>query len=569
MHLNDSVGKYLPYICNHNEQGCSIAAEGYARVNQKLAVVNVTTGPGGLNCLNGVMGEWTDSVPVLYLSGQVKYTTTLDSCKELNLRQLGDQEVDIVSVVKPLTKYAVMVKEAKDIKYHLDRAIYLATHGRFGPVWLDIPLNIQAAIIDENDLRSYDFIEDELHLPDVDNEIKQLADMIKHAERPLLVAGHGIRLSGALTEFADLVAKLNIPVVTTMNGFDTISGDNPNFVARIGTVANRAGNFVLQNADLVITVGSRNNIRQVSYNWENFAKNAKLVCVDIDKSELDKKTVNPILKINADCKNFIKKLFAVTELMKPTKWNIWTQAIKKKYPPLTEVLRGKDNPIEPYFFIDKLIKKFSENEIVVCGNGTAFLLPFQVGTVKKGQRYIWNSGDASMGYDLPAAIGACVAADKRKTICLAGDGSIMMNLQELQTIKHNNLPIKIFIINNDGYISIKQTQNNFFEGRHCGDGRSSGVSLPDFVKIGTAFEIKSLRVDKPENLDKAIAETLEGDEPVICEVMVNPNYVFTPKLSARVLPDGSMESPSLEDMFPFLPREEFAENMICNKESGK
>ncbi len=569
MHLNDSVGKYLPYICNHNEQGCSIAAEGYARVNQKLAVVNVTTGPGGLNCLNGVMGEWTDSVPVLYISGQVKYTTTLDSCKELNLRQLGDQEVDIVSVVKPLTKYAVMVKEARDIKYHLDKAIYLATHGRFGPVWLDIPLNIQAAMIDENDLRSYDFTEDALHLPDVDNEIKQLADMIKQAKRPLLVAGHGIRLSGTLTEFTDLVAKLNIPVVTTMNGFDTISEDNPNFVARIGTVANRAGNFVLQNADLVITVGSRNNIRQVSYNWENFAKNAKLVGVDIDKPELDKKTINPVLKINADCKNFIKKLFAITEPMEPTEWNAWTKAVKKKYPPVTEAFRGKDNPIEPYSFMDKLIKKFSENEIVVCGNGTAFLLPFQVGTVKKGQRYIWNSGDASMGYDLPAAIGACVAAGRRKTICLAGDGSIMMNLQELQTIKHNNLPIKIFIINNDGYISIKQTQNNFFEGRHCGDGRNSGVSLPDFVKVGTAFGIKSLRVDKPENLDKAIAEALEGDEPVICEVMVNSDYVFSPKLSARVLPDGSMESPSLEDMFPFLPREEFAENMIYCKEKKK
>ena len=262
MHLNDSVGKYMNYVCNHNEQACGIAAEGYARVNQKLAVVNVTTWPGWLNALNGVMWEWTDSVPVLYLSGQVKYSTTLDSCKEIPLRQLWDQEVDIISVVKPLTKYAEMVRDANDIKYHLDRAVYLATHGRFWPTWLDIPLNIQAAMIDETKLREYDPSEDELKLPNIDNEISKLVQMIKESKRPLFVAGHGIRLSGAIKEFEELVAKTNIPVVTTMNGFDTVTEDNPNFVARIGTVANRAGNFTLQNADLVITVGSRNNIRQ-------------------------------------------------------------------------------------------------------------------------------------------------------------------------------------------------------------------------------------------------------------------------------------------------------------------
>ncbi len=562
MHLNDSVGKYLPYICNHNEQACSIAAEGYARVNQKLAVANITTGPGGLNCLNGVMGEWTDSVPVLYLSGQVKYTTTMDSCKEIPLRQLGDQEVDIISVVKPLTKYAVMVKDAKAIKYHLDRAIHLATTGRFGPVWLDIPLNIQAAMIDENDLRDYDPSEDDLNLPDISNEIKQLAEMIQEAKRPLLVAGHGIRLSGALNEFEELVSKLNIPVVTTMNGFDTVAEDNPNFVARIGTVANRAGNFTLQNADLVITVGSRNNIRQVSYNWENYAKNAKLVCVDIDQAELDKKTIKPVLKIHADCKDFIQKLLVAVPNRQPTEWNQWTRDIKAKYPPVQEAPRVGDNPIEPYAFIEKLIQHFKENEVVVGGNGTAFLVPFQVGQVKKGQRYIWNSGDASMGYDLPAAIGACCANNRQDTICLAGDGSIMMNLQELQTMKHYQLPIKLFILNNDGYISIQQTQKNFFEGRMTACTRESGVTLPDFIRLGQAFDLPTVRIESKDNLDEQIQKVLDMKGPVLCEVMLSPGYIFAPKLSAKKLPDGSMISPSLEDLFPFLPKEELEENMI-------
>jgi len=569
MHLNDSIGHYMNYVCNHNEQACGIAAEGYARVNQKLAVVNVTTGPGGLNALNGVMGQWTDSVPVLYLSGQVKHSTTMDSCKDIPLRQLGDQEVDIVSVVKPLTKYAEMVRNPYDIKYHLDRAVYLATHGRMGPTWLDIPLNVQAAMIDETKLREYDPREDELKLPNTDNEIKQLSEMIKKAKRPLFVAGHGIRLSGAIKEFEDLVAKLNIPVVTTMNGFDVIDEKNPNFVARIGTVANRAGNFALQNADLVITVGSRNNIRQVSYNWENYAKNADLVCVDIDAAELDKPTIKPALKINADCKDFIKKLDAVTQPREKTDWNTWTRDIKAKYPPVTEAPRVADNPIEPYAFCEKLVKNFDKDAVVVAGNGTAFLVPFQVGQVKKGQRYIWNSGDASMGYDLPAAIGACFANGCKDTVCIAGDGSIMMNLQELQTMRHYNLPIKLFILNNDGYISIQQTQKNFFNGRMTACSRDSGVSIPDFMRVGAAFDLPTVKISEKYNLDKQIQNVLKTPGPVVCEVMLTPGYTFAPKLSAKKLPDGSMVSPSLEDLYPFLPENEMKQNMIANRNINK
>ena len=557
MHLNDSFGKYIPYVCNHNEQGCSIAAEGYARVNQKLAVVNVTTGPGGLNCLNGVFGEWTDSVPVLYVSGQVKQSTTLSSCPSIPLRQLGDQEVDIVSCVKPLTKYAVTLQNPKDIEYILDKAVYLATHGRKGPTWIDIPINLQATTIDETKLRKYDPKEDELHLPDIQAELLKTVQMLEAAERPVIIAGHGIRLANAKKEFLALVDELNIPVVTTMNGFDIISEDNPNFIARIGTVANRAGNFALQNADLVLSIGSRNNIRQVSYNWENFAKNAKLISVDIDKAELDKPTVKPDLKIHADARNFIEQLIPLVQGKTCADWNNFCHNLKKKYPPVSEAPRVGHNPIEPYYFVEKLVDQFKEDEVVVGSNGTAFLLPFQVGKVKKNQRYIWNSGNASMGYGLPAAIGACCANGKKRVVCLEGDGSIMMNLQELQTVLTNKLPIKLFILNNNGYISIQQTQKNFFGGRFTACTTNSGVEIPDFIKLGQAFGFKTVKIDKLENLEQQIQTVLNTEGPVLCEVMLSPDYIFAPKLSAKKLPDGSMASPSLEDLFPFLDRKEF------------
>lgn len=562
MHLNASFGKYFNYICNHHEQACAIAAEGYARVNQELAVVNVTTGPGGLNCLNGVFGQWTDSVPVLYISGQVKYSTTIASCRELKLRQLGDQEVDIISCVKPLTKYAKMVTEPNEIKYHLDKAVYLATHGRKGPVWLDIPMNVQAAIVDETKLKKYDSGVDSIQIKDYSEELEKLKKLIENSNRPLIVAGHGIRLAGAQDKINPLIEKFKIPVVTTMNGFDLIPEENPYFVGRIGTVANRAGNFALQNADLVITIGSRNNIRQISYNWENYACNAKLVVIDIDENELKKPTITPELTICADAADFIDKFMQFNIKKDYSEWNSYCKNIRQKYPLIMEAPRENDAPIEPYKFIHTIISKFSQNEIVVCGNGTAFLLPFQVGDVKFGQRYIWNSGDASMGYDLPAAIGACFANNRKQVVCLAGDGSIMMNLQELQVIKHYNLPIKIFLLNNNGYISIRQTQSKFFDGKFTGCSQDSGVSLPDFNKVGNAFGIKTVRISSINDLDKKLNDILADKNAVLCEVMLNKDYIFAPKLSAKTLPDGTMVSPSLENMFPFLPDEELKSNML-------
>lgn len=559
MHLNDSLGRYLSYTANHHEQACAIAAEGYARINQRLAVVNVTTGPGGLNCLNGVFGQWTDSVPVLYISGQVKYSTTMESCKNIHLRQLGDQEVDIISVVSPLTKYAKMVIDPTEIKYHLDRAIYEATSGRKGPVWLDIPMNVQSALIEEDDLK--EFITPSKSVYDL--KINSVIEKLKTAKRPLLVCGHGIRLAGQKNELLSLLDNTDIPVVTTFNGVDLIPTEHKNFCGRIGTVGQRAGNFTLQNADLIIFLGTRNNIRQISYNWENFAKNAYKIVVDIDEEELDKPTIVPDLKICADLSDFISKFSKLFPNLELSEWLRFCKNLVKKYSfENTKEYHSKDNIINVYDFIHKLSELMSCGDILVAGNGSACVCTHQTFIIKENQRVFWNSGDASMGYDLPAAIGACYEANGRNVISLAGDGSIMMNIQELQTVLYNKLPLKIFIINNSGYSSIRQTQRNFFEGHMTGSGSDSGVSVPDFCKLSAGFGINAVKISSPDEMDSKIKDVLLHREPVICEVMVQKEYAFLPKLSAKKLDDGTMISPTLEDMFPFLDREEFKKNII-------
>lgn len=561
MHLNDSLGRAIPYTANHHEQASAIAAEGYARINQELAVVNITTGPGGLNCLNGVFGQWTDSVPVLYISGQVKYTTSMDSCKELGLRQLGDQEVDIISVVKPLTKYAETVFEPKEIKYHIDKAIYEATSGRFGPVWLNIPMNVQAAIIDENELIEF---EPPKNKNIYDCNIKKVVEALKKAKRPLIIAGHGIRLSNGIKTFKELISKFNIPTVTTFNGMDLLNEENPLYVGRIGTIGQRAGNFALQNADLILSLGSRNNIRQVSYNWENFGKNAYKIAIDIDNKELIKPLVNWDLKINADLVEFLPELLKQDYKNINSQWLDYCKNIKQKYSfENEESYKQKTNQsLNPYYFIRKLTENFKDNDIIVMGNGSACVCSFQVAKVKLNQRYILNSGDASMGYDLPAAIGACISEKNRRTICLTGDGSIMMNLQEMETIAYNNLPIKIFVLNNSGYSSIRQTQRNFFDGNMTGSGFDSGVGMPNWEILTKGFGLKYAKIENTANLNQQIAEVLNYNNGILCEVILEKEYSFCPKLSAKKLNDGTMISPSLEDMAPFLPREEFEKNLI-------
>lgn len=562
MHLDDNFGKSqkIRLICNHNEQASSMCAEGYARTHQKLAVACVTTGPGGLNCLNGLFGAWTDSAPVLFISGQVKYTTTMASCPQIPLRQLGDQEVDIIRVVRPLTKYARMVTDPYEIDAAVEEAVYWATSGRPGPVWLDIPLNVQAAPIDPAKLKKFARPQEQ-EKKSIGEVLKKTVSLLQNAKRPLLVAGNGIHCAKAQQALRAFLDKTQMPVVTTFNGFDLVPSEDPLFAGRIGTVGQRAGNFALQNADVILFMGTRNNIRQVSYNWENFAKNAKKIVVDIDAAELQKPTVRPDVAILADAGHVLTQLTQQMDCLHVEPWLAYCRQMKAKYPPLREFsIQGQDK-VHPYQFMQQLGNILPENAKVVASNGTACVAFFQAFESKKGQRLLLNSGDASMGYGLPAAIGVCAAEKDKPVVCLEGDGSLMMNIQELQTLKTNRLPVKLFVIKNGEYISIIQTQRNFFEGRLTGCNKNSGVEVPDFVQVAQAFGLPAVRINTNDELAGKIQEVLNMPGPVLCELDCTENYTFSPKLSARKLEDGTMISPSLEDMFPFLDRQEMEENM--------
>ena len=563
MHLNDALKKEkrIKFTCYHHEQGAAIAAEGYARTSGKLGVVSVTSGPGGTNTLTGVIGQWLDSVPALYISGQIKIETSVVSCPKLPLRQLGDQEINIIDIVKPVTKYAKLITDPKSIKAELGKAVHLAVSGRPGPVWLDIPLNVQSALIDEINLKS-EKIKD---FPIVANDkiISEVVNELQKAKRPVLVAGHGIRIAGAQKEFLKLVSILNIPILTTFNGFDLVASSVSNFIGRIGTLGSRAGNFALQNADLVIFLGTRNNIRQISYNWASFANCARKILVDVDDAELHKPTVKGDILVRSDAKIFITELlkriprnFRVDE-----KWIKWCQIRKRKYPIVLDEYRAMDeHSVHPYYFVEELTKALDNSAIIVAGNGTACVVLFQAGIIKSGQRMFWNSGCAAMGYDLPASIGAAIASGK-DVVCLAGDGSIQMNLQELQTVKHNNLPIKIFILNNQGYHSIKETQKNYFNADFIGCNEDCGVSFPDNRKLADLYCLKYFKIDSTLSMKQVIKNVLANPGAVLCEVILNDNYIFAPKLSSRKESDGRMISSPLEDLYPFLPRDEFEENM--------
>src|SRR3989344_3282475 len=566
MHLNDALKKEkrIKYVFVHHEQAAAIAAEGYSRTSGNLAVVSVTSGPGGTNALTGVIGQWIDSVSVLYLSGQVKFETTSASWPDLNLRQLGDQEINIIDIVKPVTKYAKMITDPKAIKAELEKAIRIATSGRPGPVWLDIPLNVQGALIEEDDLENGDV--NNFSLTAEDRTIFAVIEELQKTKRPLLIAGHGIRISKAKKEFLELVSLMNIPVVTTFNGFDLIASEADNFIGRIGTLGSRPGNFALQNADLVICLGTRNNIRQVSYNWPSFASRAKKIIVDIDEAELRKETVKGDILVHSDAKIFITKL--LKKLPKDFKvdkiWLEWCQVRKKQYPVvLDEYRKQSEQSVHPYHFIEELTSALDNNAIVVAGNGTACVVLFQAGIVKSGQRIFWNSGCAAMGYDVPASIGAALAGN-RDVVCITGDGSIQMNLQELQTIRHYNLPVKIFVLNNQGYHSIRMTQTAFFDGNFIGCNKDCGVSFPDNSKLADLYGLKYFKIDSTVQMKQTISDVLSNSGAALCEVVLGYDYVIVPRLSSKKESDGRIISNLLEDLSPLLPRDEFEANMMIS-----
>jgi acetolactate synthase-1/2/3 large subunit len=575
MHLNDSLGHEprIRSISNHHEQAAAMAAEGYARVTGRTGVVNVTTGPGGINALNGVFGAWTDSVPMLVISGQVKRAT----CKMLtgmqHLRQLGDQEVDIVRMAAGITKYAVLVDEPETIRYHLERAWYLAASGRPGPCWLDIPVDVQSARIDETSLYGYDPAEDRIQwdAAAVERQCRQTLTRLAKAERPVLMAGTGVRAAGALQEFQQVIRLLGIPVTTAWT-HDLIATDDPLFCGRPGTIGERAGNFTVQNSDALLVLGSRLNIRQVSYNWQSFAREAFKIQVDVDLAELHKPTVRPDLGIHCDLKVFLREMLRQLEA-EPGKpqhhaaWLAWCRERVGRYPVVCEKYRVPGPPLNPYHFVERLFASLADDDVVVSGDAAACIVPYQAGRLKLGQRLISNSGAASMGHDLPAAIGAAVGRDGKRVICLAGDGSIQLNVQELQTIVHHHLPVKIFVLENGGYLSIRQTQANFF-GRLTGESVQSGVSFPDMARIAAAYGIPAVEMDCAGHLD-GIAALLDAPGPSLAVIHLDPSQEFEPRLKSRQLPDGTLVSPNLEDMYPFLDPAELESNLLIGQEAAQ
>ncbi len=590
MHLNDSLGHQEGLTCvyNHHEQACAIAAESYARIHNRIAALCVTTGPGGTNAITGVLGGYLDSIPMLILSGQVRYDTTARSTG-LNIRAMGDQEFDITKSVEAMTKYCEMVTDPKKIRYCLEKALYIATTGRPGPCWLDIPLNVQGAYVEAEELIGFDVSEyEENEAPGItDKQVEDIYIKIKEAKRPVFYAGNGIRISGGYEYFKKCVELLGIPVVTCWDSIDAIYDEHPLYVGRGGIMGDRAGNFAVQNADLVFAVGNRLSIRQVGYNWSSWAREAYVIMNDVDAEELKKPTIHVDMPVWGDAKELLMKLVVYCNDVEKSNdvgvsnedrqtWLKRCAQWKQKYPVVMKKHYDDTNHTNVYAFIKEISKRTCAGQITVVGNGSACVVGSHGYVIKEDARFIINSAVASMGYDLPAAIGAAVAEygdsalygrsldkDIKDIILVTGDGSIQMNIQELQTIIHHKMPIKIFVINNQGYHSIRQTQTNLFDKQFVGIGPQSGdLSFPDMSKLAAAYGYPYYSCDGNNELEYAIDSTLSKKGPVICEIFVSTEQNFEPKSATKRLEDGTLVSPPLEDLAPFLDRDEFYDNMV-------
>ena len=574
MHLNDALGHHdkLHVTYNHHEQACAIAAEAYARLENRIAAVCVTTGPGGTNALTGVVGGWLDSIPMFIISGQVRYDTTARYALAYTgtpLRAMGDQEYDIVKSVEPMTKYAVMIEDPTRIRYCLEKAWHLATTGRPGPVWIDIPVNYQGGYIETDALEGYDPAEDDALLPPPvgDDVIAAVLEKIRHAKRPVFHAGYGIRLSGGYKAFREALEKLNIPIVTYWNAVDLIEDEHPLYCGRAGNMGDRPGNWAIQNADLILAVGTRISIRQVGYNWKTWARAAEVIMVDIDQAEMKKPTLHVEMPVWADAKDFLTRLAAAAEnrVFSGDEWLETCRRWKHDYPAvLPRQWEENGKTANVYAFVRYLSSRLPENSLTAVSNGACCVVGNQAYVIQKGSRMANNSAIASMGYGLPAAIGTCIGGGRRTTICLEGDGSIMMNLQELQTVLTNRLPIKLFLINNSGYQSIRITQTNLFS-NHCKVGigeESHDLSFPQYEKIAAAFGYPYLSAHSNAEMKEVVDKALAMDGAVFCEIFTGTEQVWEPKSSTKRLSDGTLVSPPLEDLAPFLPREELKKNMF-------
>lgn len=567
MHLLDSLGsnENLNYVANHHEQAAAMAAEGCARITGKPGVALVTSGPGGTNAITGVCGAWIDSIPTIFISGQVTSNTLIG---KTGLRQFGIQESDVVTMVKSITKYAVTVTDPSQIRYHMDKAIYLATNGRPGPVWLDIPLDIQSKHIDHDQLLGFDPCGGIAATQEnaLQSKVSECIHMLKQAERPVLISGYGIRLAKAESEFVRLIEKLGIPVITSWTTSDLLPSSHDLFVGRSGIFGDRAGNFAVQNSDLLLSIGSRLSVPQIGYNFPIFARAAKKIIVDIDEAELNKPSIKPDLPVPADAKEFINELLNQWGSEQSLRIDEWRDRCKKwriKYPVALPEYKEEKDAVNSFHFIDVLSANLDNSAVVVTDMGTSFTCTMQTFQTRKGQRLFTSSGHASMGFGLPGAIGACVGNGRRKTICISGDGGLQMNIQELQTLAHFKLPVILFVLNNQGYLTIKSTQQNHF-GRFVGAEKSSGITCPDIVKVAEAHGIEADRISNTDELHAKIHSVLNKPGPFVCEITMPETQPLIPRVSSLKKPDGSIISKPIEDLYPFLDRKEFSENMIID-----
>ncbi|MDD6039229.1 MAG: thiamine pyrophosphate-binding protein [bacterium] len=560
MHLNDSLGNNdrLEGVCMLHEQGASISAEAYARVTEGYGVCLVTSGPGGTNALTGLAGAYMDSIPVIFISGQVKRDDLRDS---QHVRQFGIQEVDILSMARSYTKYAVQIKEPEDIRYELEKAAAIAVDGRPGPVWVDIPLDIQATQVTVGELRSYK--KQPASYAAKKKFIDITIEQLNKARRPVLLLGHGIRLSHSKELARELYNLLGIPVLVSWNGVDLIEEEHPLYFGRPGSVGHRAANFIQQSADLVITLGSRLNLLSTGYNYESFLQNAYHIMVDIDEAEMNKKSVHPQLKAVCDVADFMKQLLDCKDKLEKkdySKWIAFCKALTEKYPVQIAEQAAGEGFVSNYHLMDELSNQMTADDIYqFTSSGTTVDIAMKTIRLKWGQRAFLTKGLASMGYDVPACVGSCIASGNRRTICVTGDGSVAMNMQELEVIKRRNLPVKIFVSDNSGYSMIYGSQNGNFQGRLTGCTVESGLTLPDMQRIAEAFGIKGMHIENEEHLTEQVKEVLDYDGPVVCTIHADITQKILPRQANYMRDDGQMASRPLDDMTPLLEREEIEE----------
>jgi acetolactate synthase I/II/III large subunit len=567
MHLTDGVAcnPKLRAICVHHEQSASMALEAYARTNQNFAVGYFSTGPAALNALTGLGGAWQDSVPCLFISGQVKRSECSHTAGVVGLRQFGVQELDIIPVVSSLCKYAVHLSNPEMIRYELEKAVSIAKSGRPGPVWLDIPMDVQAAMIDPETLASYTT---QYQKPSASlNDLQYTIDAIKLAKRPVIIAGRGVRLSDSLTELQAFATLHNIPVVTPYLGIDNLRHDLNIYIGKTGVKGDRAANFTMQNSDLILAIGTSLHVSVIGYEYAQFARAAKKIVIDIDLTSHRKKTIIFDKLIESDAKLFFNDLAKGLESENFQNLNSdWLKKCvywKNKYPVCLPEYSKQVGSINVYSFMEHISNIAQAGDVFIGDAGSAIYAVSQGVQLKSdNQRYIPSSAMATMGYTVPAAIGVSAAIGDKRVIAITGDGSLQQNIQELQTILHYKFPIKLFIWNNDGYLSIRASQKNYFKERYIGEGTESGVSIPDTLKICNAYGIPSARVSDLEKLDTAILLALETEGPYVLEVMTPSEQPIIPSVSSKINPDGSMSSRPLEDMAPFLDRNEYLNNMI-------